>query len=101
MIRARQLLRRADAYAVMSVALLTCAILLAPMLTRSMTLHMLAHIPLILAAGIFMGAALQVSAWPYRIARRPILRSYGKYNEYGVPGLLMCTFVAAYWMIPK
>ena len=81
-----------------SVAALLAAILFQSILTRSMGLHMLLHIPLILLAGILaMGSWL--AAGRHRAGR--LSRLYAKYNEYGIPGLLLCTFVAAYWMIPR
>ncbi len=89
----------ATAYAGASAALLIVALAFDTALTRSMALHMLLHIPLILSSGIFAGAALSVNAGP--APWRRAWRLCGKYNEYGVPGLLLAAFVAAYWMIPK
>ncbi|NYT65740.1 hypothetical protein H0A58_07120 [Alcaligenaceae bacterium] len=71
-------------------------------LTRSMSLHMLVHIPLILAAGWFMGGSL-LATWLCRrgvVARIGTQSSYG-YNEQGIPGLLLVLLVSAWWMLPR
>ncbi len=87
--------------ALASAAVLLLAVALDPFLTRSMSLHMLLHIPLILVSGILAASAL-FSGGIGEAGRLGRLREhYAKYNEYGIAGLLLCTFVAAYWMIPS
>lgn len=71
------------------------------MLTQSMALHMLVHIPLIIIAGALAAMALRAL---YVADNGAVLRRgcwLAKYNELGLSGLVLCTFVWAYWMIPK
>lgn len=93
--------RGPGAYLCASLVLLAGAWGLEGFLTHTMARHMLLHIPLILSAGIFAGAALGADRRRRGAFRRRAQDMYGKYNELGVPGLLLGTFVAAYWMIPK
>lgn len=72
-----------------------------PQLTRSMSLHMLVHIPLLVLSGALLQLALSyqgVGQWPRLQA---VLRLYYKINEYGLPGLMVVSFMGAYWMVPK
>lgn len=94
-------LRRPLVYAVMSAALLALAIVFNTALTRSMARHMLVHIPLILFAGMAAGAALCGSVWTRTEFWKRAGRTWAKFNEHGVPGLLLGLLVSAYWMIPK
>ncbi|WP_041682679.1 hypothetical protein [Pusillimonas sp. T7-7] len=88
-------------YAGMSAALLVLAIVFNTAMTRSMAMHMLVHIPLILFAGICASAAWCSSRWAKPGFWKRRVRNWKKYNEQGLPGLLLCSLVAAYWMIPK
>ncbi|NYT86904.1 hypothetical protein [Pollutimonas harenae] len=89
------------AYAGMSIALLALAIAFNTVLTRSMALHMLVHIPLILFAGICADVALCSSQGTRSEFWKRGARAWAQYNEQGIPGLLWGTLFAAYWMIPK
>ncbi|MDS1138807.1 hypothetical protein RE432_00055 [Pusillimonas sp. SM2304] len=93
--------RGPGAYLCASLVLLAVARSLEGVLTHTMARHMLLHIPLVLCAGIFAGAALCTGRHRRGARWRRVREMYGKYNELGVPGLLLGTFVAAYWMIPK
>src|SRR3546814_13022011 len=90
---------RAVVWGAASAGALLFAVVLEPILTRSMSLHMLLHIPLILFAGIFATQGLSASGLGARVGMRGLREHWAKYNEYGIPGLLLCAFVAAYWMI--
>src|SRR3546814_13616310 len=92
---------RAVVWGAASAGALLFAVVLEPILTRSMSLHMLLHIPLILFAGIFATQGLSASGLGARVGMRGLREHWAKYNEYGIPGLLLCAFVAAYWMIPR
>ncbi len=84
----------------LAVLLLALALGFKQPLTRTMTLHMLAHIPLIAAAGWFLGGSWL--AWresvPLTAGRAKL--PYG-YNEQGIPGLLLALLVSAWWMLPR
>lgn len=85
----------------LGVALLALALWFKQPLTRSMTLHMLVHIPLILAAGWFIGGSCLT--WRRRsvpAAPGSAKPPYG-YNEQGIPGLLLALLVSAWWMLPR
>ncbi|MGP1614200.1 MAG: hypothetical protein ACTS5Y_03940 [Pollutimonas bauzanensis] len=89
-------------YALASAILLLGAIVFRRWLTGTMATHMLAHIPMILLAGVFAAMACLAAARRSTSWRRPAaLALYRKYNEHGVPGLLLVSFVLAYWMIPR
>ncbi|MCC2594790.1 hypothetical protein LKR43_00375 [Pusillimonas sp. MFBS29] len=92
-------LRGSRAYAGMSAVLMVLALVFDVALTRSMATHMLLHIPMILFAGLAAGAAWcssrQARSW------KRAGRVWARYNEQGVPGLLLAALVSAYWMIPK
>lgn len=92
---------RAVVWGAASAGALLFAVVLEPILTRSMSLHMLLHIPLILFAGIFATQGLSAGGLGARVGMRSLREHWAKYNEYGIPGLLLCAFVAAYWMIPR
>ncbi|QAA92489.1 hypothetical protein [Pollutimonas thiosulfatoxidans] len=94
--------RRVGQFAAISALTLVLALVFKSMLTQTMALHMLVHIPLILFSGIFAGAAASAlgrdrnPAW-----LDSLLDRYARYNEFGVPGLLAASFAGAFWMIPK
>jgi len=94
--------RQVGQFAAISALTLVLALVFKSMLTQSMALHMLVHIPLILFSGIFAGAAASAlgrdrnPAW-----LDSLLDRYARYNEFGVPGLLAASFAGAFWMIPK
>src|SRR3546814_9373679 len=92
---------RAVVWGAASAGALLFAVVLEPILTRSMSLHMLLHIPLILVAGIFATQGLSASGLGARVGMRGLREHWAKYNEYGIPGELLCAFVASYWMIPR
>jgi hypothetical protein len=82
-------------WAVASASLLLAALLLDSLLTRTMSLHMLVHIPLILLAGICAARSLSrrpAGAWARRLAA---------FDMQGLAGLLLFNIAGAYWMIPK
>lgn len=86
----------------LSAMLLIMAIILRHSLTRTMALHMLAHIPMIVTAGVLAARGLES-----RSQNRPVgpvsraLAVYRRFDEYGVPGLLLASFAGAFWMIPR
>lgn len=92
---------KAGYWAASSAAALLLAAVLEPLLTDSMSSHMLLHIPLILLSGFLAAMALCAGGAATTTRLRSLREHYAKYNEYGIPGLLLCTFVAAYWMIPR
>jgi hypothetical protein len=92
---------KAGYWAASSAAALLLAAALEPLLTASMSAHMLLHIPLILLSGILAAVALYAGGAAMTDRFQNFRGQYAKYNEYGIPGLLLCTFVAAYWMIPR
>lgn len=95
-------LLRAAALAALSVLLLLVAIVFRHALTRTMTLHMFVHIPLVLASGVLAAQALALHSrgrppgWGARA-----LAVYRQYDEFGVPGLLLASLAGACWMIPR
>ncbi len=89
-------------YALAGAVLLLAAIVFRPWLTGTMARHMLVHIPLILLAGVFAAMACLAAVRRSMSRRRTAaLALYRKYNEHGVPGLLLVSFILAYWMIPR
>lgn len=70
-------------------------------LTRLMSLHMLVQIPMLVLSGALLQRALVYQGWGNRSAFQPFLRLYYHCNELGLPGLILVSFVGAYWMIPK
>jgi hypothetical protein len=74
-----------------SVVLIGVLAALREALERSMVLHMLVQLPVLVAAGVILG---QVGA--------PFLgRLVARYDEHGITGLFTIMFVSAYWMIPR
>lgn len=71
-------------------------------LTQSMSMHMLVHIPLIVASGALACQAWSLSGytWRRRFSRR-LSALYQSGNHYGLAGLVAVSFIGAYWMIPK
>ncbi|UYO93070.1 hypothetical protein [Pollutimonas sp. M17] len=92
---------KAGYWAALSAAALLLAAAFEALLTRSMSLHMLLHIPLILLSGILAACAVAAGRVGAAIRVSGLRAHYAKYNEYGIAGLLLCSFVAAYWMIPR
>lgn len=86
-----------------SVLLLTLALVLRSWLVHSMTLHMLIHIPMLLVGGIFLGlaAARVITRAPDRSIVKKAAAQVAACNRYGVSGLLCASLVGLYWMIPK
>ncbi|TEA77579.1 hypothetical protein ERE07_14830 [Allopusillimonas ginsengisoli] len=74
--------------------LLLLAVVLDRPLTRTMSLHMLVHIPLILFSGLCFARA-----WVLR--DRDAWAWLSGFNGHGLAGLLFFNLVGAYWMIPK
>lgn len=77
--------------ALAGIALIGIAIACRHWLERSMALHMLAQIPMLLIAGACIACSL-----PQGFLKR--LRAY---DENGVTGLTIFLLVTGYWMIPK
>lgn len=69
--------------------------------TQYMSVHMLVHIPWIMASGVFAGLALSAAEISRSYVGGAMYHGYGFFNKYGVPGLLFASFAAGYWMIPK
>ncbi|HTN64678.1 MAG TPA: hypothetical protein VL051_00645 [Burkholderiaceae bacterium] len=65
-------------------------------LESSMASHMLVQMPAIFLSGALAAAAMAGAGHPAAGLRR--LRQY---DEHGLPGLLLISFLLAYWMIPK
>lgn len=57
----------------------------------SMSLHMLVQLPLLALAGAWLGAAL-----PARLTQ-----ALGRWNQQGISGLLLASFTAMVWMLPR
>lgn len=70
-------------------------------LTAQMSLHMLVHIPLLVLSGIVLQLALSFQGAGRSAFMQALLRPYYALNEYGLPGLILVSFAAAYWMVPK
>lgn len=70
-------------------------------LTASMSLHMLVHIPLLVLSGVALQSALRYQGVGRSAFVQSLLRPYYALNEYGLPGLILVSFAAAYWMVPK
>ncbi|MFA7436675.1 hypothetical protein [Castellaniella sp.] len=90
---------RAAAWAALAALSLALATGLHGPLTALMSLHMLVQVPLLILAGVFAQQAWHVA----RTGRSEVdPGSTGwSVNEYGLPGLLLVSLVAAGWMIPK
>lgn len=82
-----------QAFAWVGIAIL--AVLAVPpsraVLEASMTTHMLIQIPLAAAAGVLLARSL-----PSRV-----LGPLERYNEQGIPGILLALGISTYWMIPR
>ncbi|MFA9557949.1 hypothetical protein ACERII_11635 [Evansella sp. AB-rgal1] len=61
------------------------------LLESIMIVHMHMQMPLLIIAGFMMGK--------YLILRSP--RFFDKYNNNGVPGILLFSIIMIYWMIPR
>lgn len=87
----------------LSALLLALAVVLRSTLVQSMALHMLVHIPMILAGGIFLGkaAAMAVTRAPCQSAAQKLAARVVDCDRHGVSGLLYASLVGLYWMIPK
>ncbi|MEB2398413.1 MAG: hypothetical protein OZ927_02630 [Alcaligenaceae bacterium] len=81
--------------------LLAAAWVLDGFLTRSMAWHMLVHIPMLIAAAAWAAAGLAGAGSPKGARPGSAFAALGKYNEHGLPGLLLFSFIGAYWMIPR
>lgn len=89
-------------FALAAALALTLALSLRFVLVKSMALHMLVQIPLLMLAGIWLAAAFR-TARPARAAS-PGGTRHGPdkgWNAHGIAGLLYATLAAMYWMIPK
>lgn len=95
--------------ALASALLLLSALLLRRPLEASMAWHMLVQIPMILIAGALLGLA-QSSAVCHTVVVQPgkqnrtssvWLQQLRRYDEQGVPSLLLLVFLLTYWMIPR
>lgn len=73
--------------------LIILAVTLPPLgrlLEQSMLTHVLIQIPLLVLAGFILGWLLEGR-----------LSTLQKVNEAGIPGILLATFIALYWMLPR
>lgn len=87
-------MRRSHARYAMVGALAWCVLALPPVqhaLTATMTRQMLVQIPLLVAAGWLLAQAL-----PRSLARR-----FAPWNRGGITGVLLASFVALGWMLPR
>lgn len=85
-----------------SMLLLLVAVVFREPLTASMFRHMLLHIPVIVLAGVLAARGWSLRGGEPKTSRSAeTLRPSRKFNEFGVPGLLLVGFIGAYWMIPK
>ena len=96
---------RALSAALLSIGLLAIAAGFRLPLERSMPLHMLVQMPMLLGAGIACAyAALHFQRAQNRLlagVARLISGSCKKLDEYGIVGLTFFLLLSAYWMIPK
>lgn len=86
-----------------ALALFALALVLRPLLTQSMALHMLVHIPMFVIAGALALPVVHVrragcSADTGGAQPAPWLAGF---DQYGVSGLLYASLTGMYWMIPK
>lgn len=84
------------AWAIFSAALLAAAIAFRHSLEQTMARHMLAQIPMLIAAGASFNGFLTHTS-----LRRAFARRLAEWDEYGLTGLLAFLLATAYWMIPK
>ena len=90
--------------ALASAVLLLCALVLRQPLEASMAWHMLVQIPMILIAGALAALAQsKVAAQPGKQNSKngTWLQHLRRYDEQGVPSLLLLVFLLTYWMIPR
>lgn len=96
---------RALSAALLSIGLLAIAAGFRLPLERSMPLHMLVQMPMLLGAGIACAyAALHFQRAQNRLlagVARLVSGSCKKLDEYGIVGLTFFLLLSAYWMIPK
>lgn len=85
---------RENRMAVLAMLLLVVAVACRQPLERSMALHMLLQLPMVIAVGILLAPVLSHLAGSH--ASRLAL-----YDAHGVTGLLAFSLVTTYWMIPK
>lgn len=75
-------------------------------LERSMPLHMLVQMPILLGAGVAYGCAVSCAVRDTKntlargAARLAACRCW-KFDEYGIVGLSFLLLLSAYWMIPR
>ncbi|NYT80581.1 hypothetical protein H0A70_03585 [Alcaligenaceae bacterium] len=93
--------RLGRSYLIAAALLLATAWALDGVLTRTMALHMLVHIPMLIAVGAWVALGLFAMGLSKDKRSGPAFAAYGKYNEHGLPGLLLFSFIGAYWMIPR
>jgi len=88
---------------ILSALLLVLAVVLRSTLVQSMTLHMLVHIPLLLAGGVFLGraAAMAVTRAPRQSIAHKVAAQAAACDQHGASGLLYASLAGLYWMIPK
>lgn len=84
------------AWGIFSAALLIAAIAFRHPLEETMARHMLAQIPMLIAAGAAFNGFLT-----HTPLRRAFARHLAQWDEYGLTGLFAFLLVTAYWMIPK
>jgi len=77
------------------------AVLCRHWLERSMALHMLLQLPLLLIAGILMAFGLPDAEGNQASRIGRVIRRLRAFDEHGLTGLFALLFITAYWMIPK
>jgi len=100
---------RALSAALLSIGLLAIAAGFRLPLERSMPLHMLVQMPMLLGAGIACAYATSCAAPHFQRAQNRLLAAVArlvsgcckKLDEYGIVGLTFFLLLSAYWMIPK
>ncbi|MGV8894241.1 MAG: hypothetical protein ACOH2K_15135 [Burkholderiaceae bacterium] len=95
--------------ALLSALLLFIAVTFRFALERSMPLHMLVQMPMLLGAGVACAFALSCVGRNPQHTSNKLLRGiahlsryrFGKIDEYGIVALSFFLLLSAYWMIPK
>ncbi|MGV8899820.1 MAG: hypothetical protein ACOH2B_11345 [Burkholderiaceae bacterium] len=94
--------------ALLSVLLLTLATAFRVVLERSMPLHMLVQMPMLLGAGVACAFALRHACSVQNTSNRLqcgigrlAAHRFWKIDEYGIVALSFFLLLSAYWMIPK
>ncbi|MEO8600092.1 MAG: hypothetical protein ABI656_09715 [bacterium] len=95
--------------ALLGVLLLIAAATFRFTLERSMALHMLVQMPMLLGAGVACAFALSCVRRKTQHTSNKLLRGiahlsryrFGKIDEYGIVALTFFLLLSAYWMIPK